>query len=167
MIGVGEVLDRKWWHFNVLGFKIPCYNFEWRRRALVCHDLHHVVTGFPFTMRGECQVAAWEFSAGRYRNIFANLFCLPLVSLGMLLIPAQTFTAFLEGQKAATLFGKDLGADVGRWPLQRLNALAEASRPPPSYAIQILKFLAWVLASIAWTLGVPGLVGVALYRALP
>lgn len=150
--------EQKWWSFKVFGLTIYCYNFEWRRRALFCHDLHHVVTGFPFTLRGECQVAAWEFSAGRYPNVFANLFCLPLLLLGMLIIPSRTLQAFLSGQKARTLFSKELGPDVGSWPLKKLKSLAVSNRAPPARAIQILKFCGWLSASIALTLGVPVLV---------
>lgn len=54
-----------WWHFEVLGVRIYCYNFNWRRQAIAHHDLHHIVTGYPCSLAGEVQVAAWEFAAGR------------------------------------------------------------------------------------------------------
>ena len=33
-------------------------NFKWRRQAIVRHDLHHVLTGYSCSMRGEFQIAA-------------------------------------------------------------------------------------------------------------
>ncbi|MEP3275702.1 MAG: hypothetical protein ABJN26_08020 [Stappiaceae bacterium] len=95
----------KWWSFRFLGLNIYCYNFKWRQEALAHHDLHHIVTGYPCTMRGEMQVATWEFAAGRYPNIFANLFCLPLVSVGVVLIPKLIWRAFRLGRRSNSLFG--------------------------------------------------------------
>lgn len=153
-----------WWHFRVFGVRLYCYNFAWRRRALFSHDLHHVVTGYPHTMRGECLVATWEFSAGRFPNIYANLFCLPLVALGALLAPVQTLKAFIAGQTSASLFERELGAEVLTWPVQQLKALTKSKRKSRPYEIQILKFFGLVLCSIALTLGVPALVAVAILR---
>ena len=38
-------------------------NWKWRRDAITRHDLHHILTGYPCTMTGEMQMAAWEFAA--------------------------------------------------------------------------------------------------------
>ena len=44
-------------------------NWKWRRDAITRHDLHHILTGYSCTMTGEMQMAAWEFAAGRYRQL--------------------------------------------------------------------------------------------------
>jgi hypothetical protein len=132
----------KWWYFRVLGLKIYCYNFKWRKRALFTHDLHHVVTGYPCTMKGEMQVATWEFAAGRFPNIFSNLFCLPLVAAGTLLIPGKTFKAFQSGQQSKSLFVFDIGRDVRTWPLEKLKALTVKNYTKRPFAFQILAFAA-------------------------
>lgn len=132
----------KWWYFRVLGLKIYCYNFNWRKRALFTHDLHHVVTGYPCTMKGEMQVATWEFAAGRFPNIFSNLFCLPLVAAGTLLIPRKTFKAFQSGQKSRSLFALNIGREVRNWPLEKLKALTVQDRAKRTFAFQILAFAA-------------------------
>lgn len=33
----------------------------WRKKAVPYHDLHHVLTGYPFSPAGEFEMAAWEF----------------------------------------------------------------------------------------------------------
>ena len=132
----------KWWYFKVLGLKIYCYNFDWRKRALFTHDLHHVVTGYPCTMKGEMQVATWEFAAGRFPNIFSNLFCLPLVAAGTLLIPGKTFKAFQRGQQSRSLFAHHLGQDVRHWPLEKLTALSVRHQTKRPLVFQILAFAA-------------------------
>ena len=132
----------KWWYFTILGFKIYCYNFSWRKRALFPHDLHHVVTGYPCTMKGEMQVATWEFAAGRYPNIFSNLFCLPLVAAGTLLIPTKTFKAFQCGQQSRSLFAFNIGREVRNWPLEKLKNLTVRSHAETPFAVQLMAFAA-------------------------
>ena len=132
----------KWWYFKVLGLKIYCFNFDWRKRALFTHDLHHVVTGYPCTMKGEMQVATWEFAAGRFPNIFSNLFCLPLVASGTLLIPRKTFKAFQSGLQSRSLFALNIGRDVRNWPLEKLKALTVQDHAKRPIAFQLLAFFA-------------------------
>ena len=79
-------------------------NFEWRRRAIAAHDLHHLMTGYPMTMRGEFQMAAWEFAAGRYRHWGATLFCAPLLVLGLVWSPPAMARAWRSGQRSRSLY---------------------------------------------------------------
>jgi hypothetical protein len=136
-----------WWSFEVLGLKICCYNFNWRRRALYVHDLHHIVTGYP-TMHGEMQVATWEFSAGRFPSLYANLFCLPLVAAGALLIPAETFRAFQEGIDSRSLYGRDLDGEALHWPVEKLRALSKKTPSRFGSSFKLLAFAA--LSSLAF-----------------
>jgi hypothetical protein len=52
------------------------------------------MTGYPKTMRGEFQIAAWEFGAGRYRDWRATIFCAPLVCAGLFRSPSRMLAAF-------------------------------------------------------------------------
>lgn len=85
-----------------LTLRLP--NFRWRRRAILRHDLHHVLTGYPCSLRGEFQVAAWEFAAGRFPHVAATLFCLPLVAAGVLWSPRALWQAFLAGRRTRGLY---------------------------------------------------------------
>ena len=78
----GGVSAKRWSPVGCRDLKVYLPNFEWRRRALPLHDIHHVLTGYPFRPTGEFEMAAWEFAAGRYPNPLSTLFCLPLVSMG-------------------------------------------------------------------------------------
>jgi hypothetical protein len=84
--------------------KVYLPNFQWRRRALPVHDLHHVITRYEFSPHGEFQMAAWEFAAGRYPSALSTLFCLPLVCMGAAVIPGKTFAAFVRGRHSRTLY---------------------------------------------------------------
>lgn len=94
-------------------------NWDWRRKAITRHDLHHILTGYPCTMTGEMQMAAWEFAAGRYRHWAATLFCMPLALLGLVCAPCRTATAFRDGLASRSLYGVELDLSM---PLTILRA---------------------------------------------
>lgn len=100
----GGVHDRHWSPLACRDLKVHLPNFQWRRRALPLHDLHHVITNYEFSPHGEFQMAAWEFAAGRYPSALSTVFCLPLVSLGAAVIPRKTFVAFVRGRHSKTLY---------------------------------------------------------------
>jgi len=79
-------------------------DFAWRRRALRAHDLHHLMTGYPMTMRGEFQLAAWENGAGRYPHWGATLFCAPLILIGLIWSPPAMLRAWRAGRATASLY---------------------------------------------------------------
>lgn len=155
----GEGTD--WWsiRFGKLAIHLP--NFAWRRRALLRHDLHHIVTGYACSPVGEMEMAAWEFSAGRFPSRLATAFCLPLVGLGALLAPKATFAAFLRGRAGTTLYGELLAdellaADVGT--LRERLAPANPARPSVG---DVAAYYALVLQSLA-LIATPPLVAVLL-----
>lgn len=88
---------------GLLTLRLP--NFAWRRHAIEAHDLHHVLTGYPCTMCGEFQMAAWEFGAGRMPHWAAALFCLPLILAGLMRAPRHLFAAFAAGCRSFSLHG--------------------------------------------------------------
>ena len=92
------------WPFTIGPVTIPMPNFSWRRAAIQRHDLHHIMTGYPFTMAGEFQVATWEFAAGRYPHWGATLLLLPLVVIGTLWSPAAIWRAFIKGRGEKSLY---------------------------------------------------------------
>jgi hypothetical protein len=105
------------WPCAIGPFTLRFPNFAWRRRALAAHDLHHLMTGYPMTMRGEFQLAAWEFGAGRYPHWGATFFCGPLILLGLLWSPPAMWRAFRSGRRSESLYamleGRG-GVDAGR-----------------------------------------------------
>ncbi len=101
--------EAKSWTCAVGPVTLRLPNFGWRRRALAAHDLHHLMTGYPMTMRGEFQMAAWELGAGRYPHWGASLMCTPLVLAGLLWSPAAILRAFRAGRRNRSLYGELAG----------------------------------------------------------
>ena len=113
------------WPFTIGPVTIPMPNFSWRRAAIQRHDIHHILTGYPFTMRGEFQVATWEFAAGRYPHWGATLLLLPLVVMGLFWSPTAIWRAFVKGRGERSLYRPELRDATGRMPME---VLAEKTR---------------------------------------
>ena len=110
------------WTCDVGPLRLRLPNFRWRREAIPLHDLHHILTGYPCSMRGEFQMAAWEFAAGRFPHPAATLFCLPLVTAGMLWSPSSMWAAFRSGRRARSLYRFEVTETFLRSPLRSLRA---------------------------------------------
>jgi hypothetical protein len=113
------------WPFTIGPVTIPMPTFSWRRAAIQRHDLHHILTGYPFTMRGEFQVATWEFAAGRYPHWGATLLLLPLVVMGLFWSPTAIWRAFMKGRGELSLYRPELRDAAGRLSV---DALMEGTR---------------------------------------
>jgi hypothetical protein len=94
-------------------------NFAWRRKAVLAHDIHHVLTQTPCTMLGECRMAAWEFGAGGMPHWGATLFCLPLAVAGAIVNPRQTWIAYRDGRRSRNLHGTSALEHILSMPLDQ------------------------------------------------
>jgi hypothetical protein len=116
-----EASNSRWTcRLGPISVRLP--NFEWRRRAILAHDLHHVLTGIPCGLRGEMQMAAWEFGAGPMPHWGATLFCLPLVVAGLFWTPRRVLRAFLAGRRSRSLHGSQAIDDLLATPLHVARA---------------------------------------------
>ena len=101
----GSAADAAEWTCPIGPLSLRLPNFAWRRRAIQAHDLHHLMTGYPMTMRGELQMAAWEFGAGSYPDWRATLFCGPLIIAGLFWSPSRMLAAYKAGRRSESLYG--------------------------------------------------------------
>ena len=141
------------WPFTIGPVTIPFPNFSWRRAAIQRHDLHHMLTGYPFTMRGEFQVATWEFAAGRYPHWGATLLLLPLVAMGLFWSPAAIWRAFVKGRRELSLYRPELHDAADRFSL---DALAERTRVRVrgTHVVDAVAF-AWLVLQSATVIAAP------------
>ena len=145
------------WPFTIGPVTIPFPNFSWRRAAIQRHDLHHMLTGYPFTMRGEFQVATWEFAAGRYPHWGATLLLLPLVVIGLFWSPAAIWRAFVKGRGELSLYRPKLRDAAAQMPLaalmERMRARGQSNRVADvaAFAWLVLQSASVIATSIAAT----------------
>ena len=148
------------WPFTIGPVTIPFPNFSWRRAAIQRHDLHHILTGYPFTMRGEFQVATWEFAAGRYPHWGATLLLLPLVVVGMLSSPAAIWRSFMKGRGELSLYRPELHDAVERLSLDALAKWTRVQARGPQ-VVDAVAF-AWLVLQSAAVIAAPiAAIGVA------
>lgn len=102
-----EARNASHWICRIGPLRLRLPNFAWRQRAIDAHDRHHMITGFPLTMAGEIQVAAWEWGAGRYPDWRATLMCGSLVLLGAVAMPRRTLRAYRYGRRCESLHPKE------------------------------------------------------------
>jgi len=93
-------------------------NTAGRRRAVRFHDLHHVLTEYPTTWRGEFEIAAWEVAGGINRYWEGWLLDLLGFACGLAVWPHRVYRAFMRGRRCGNLYYEEwddsiLAARVG------------------------------------------------------
>jgi hypothetical protein len=128
-------------------------NTAGRRRAVRFHDLHHVLTEYPTTWRGEFEIAAWEVAGGVNRYWEGWLLDLLGFAAGLFVHPRGVYRAFVRGRRSANLYFETwddsiLARRVGDERRRLgLDAGVDAARATPSWRDRA-SFAAWAGASL-------------------
>lgn len=99
---------------TVLGIPVTIPNTEGRKRAVVFHDMHHLVTGYATTNLGEAEIGAWELGSGCGEVRAAWVLNTGSLILGVFTNPARLFRAFVRGRQSENLYGRDADALLRR-----------------------------------------------------
>lgn len=126
-------------------------NTKARKRAVPHHDIHHVVTGFATTLRGEGEIGAWEIASSCADHYAAWLLNLGAMAIGLYIAPVRMWRAFLRGRHSGNTYrmaydAQLLGKSVGELQHElRLDKAVAAATLADKFA-----FFGW--ASLAlWT----------------
>ena len=99
-------LGAHWLRVRVGKWTVPLIPLWGLKRAHIAHDVHHVLTGYPTTLKGECELAAWELSSGGCRwNLFFWVDRIAVFGLGLVCHPRATLTALRRGRGCHNLYG--------------------------------------------------------------
>lgn len=93
-----------WVSVKVLGVTLKIPNTPGRRRAVRIHDVHHVLTGYDTTLRGEAEIGAWELASGCLRWPAAQILNTGAMAMGMLIAPRRTVRAWARGAATKNLY---------------------------------------------------------------
>lgn len=123
-------------------------NWDNRRRAVEKHDIHHIVTGYPSTIKGEAEISIWEVSSGCTNYWAAWFLDMQGMMLG-LLYPRAIFKAFVRGQRSLNLYHNTISTAEAKalTPAeirQRLHIPAIDEKQTPTVAEYSL-FIWWML----------------------
>jgi len=108
-----------WYPGNLVTLKfgalrLPIFPILRHDGPIVLHDLHHMLSGYPPTWRGEAELAAWELGSGGCRgHLFYWLDRLTFLLAGVLAAPFATWRAFVRGRRSENLFGQEPEALLG------------------------------------------------------
>lgn len=137
-----------------------------RVRAVRYHDLHHVLTGYPTTMKGETEIGAWELASGCGTMPAAWVLNMLAMAIGVVIDRKALFAAFMRGRHSGNLYdGEDLEALLGR-PLGEQRARLRLDRePPPATAGDRAAFVAYAAGGVVLQLVVVAMLLVPLVGA--
>lgn len=79
-------------------------NFDARRKAVLKHDIHHLLTGYETSLSGESEISAWEIASGCKSYWAAFLINTSGTMLGIPINFFGTLKAFSRGRKTKNLY---------------------------------------------------------------
>jgi hypothetical protein len=141
--------EDRWVKVKVGVFPLWFPNLPSRRRAVRYHDLHHILTEYGTTWRGEAEIGAWEVATGGGATAVGWLLDLLAFAVGLVIHPRGVYRAFLRGRHSANLFRARfddalLAQEVGVMRRElRLGGGVRASVGDKA------AFVAWALAGVA------------------
>jgi hypothetical protein len=121
-----------------------------RVKAVKFHDLHHVLTEYPTTWRGEAEIGAWEVATGCAAHYQGWLLNLLAFAVGLAINPRGVYRAFMRGRQSRNLyrttFSDELLARTVGDMRRELELDKELAPPAPA---DRRAFVFWSLASAA------------------
>lgn len=121
-----------------------------RVKAVRFHDIHHVLTEYPTTWKGESEIGAWEVATGCATHYQAWLLNLLAFAIGLAINPRGVYRAFMRGRRSRNLYRTTfndelLMRNVG--DVRRELDLDKTHAPPATADRRA--FIFWSLASAA------------------
>lgn len=91
----------------LFGQPVSFPNTQGRKKAVVFHDMHHILTGYKTNNLGEAEISAWELGSGCFKNRFAWVINTFGLCLGIFKSPSRVFRAFVRGRSSQNVYGRD------------------------------------------------------------
>lgn len=79
-------------------------NFDARRKAVIKHDIHHLLTEYETTVAGESEISAWEVASGCKKYHAAFLIDVSGAMLGYIINFYGVLKAFARGRRTKNLY---------------------------------------------------------------
>ena len=79
-------------------------NFDARRKAVLKHDIHHLLTGYTASITGEYEICAWEIASGCKKYWAAFILDTSGLMLGIPFYFWGTLKAFARGRRTNNLY---------------------------------------------------------------
>lgn len=86
-------------------------NFDARRKAVIKHDIHHLLTGYKTTLKEESEISAWEIASGCKKYWAAFLIDTSGMMIGIPINFWGTLKAFSRGRKTKNLYSDEISTE--------------------------------------------------------
>ena len=132
-------------------------NTATRKRAIPLHDLHHIATGYPTTLRGEAEIAAWEIAGGCTDHWAAWVLNTSGFAYGLVLAPRRVYRAFMRGRHGRTLYHSGWDDQLLELRVGELRRRLATDAAPRATWRDRAAFVGWVAMVAAPAIGVAAL----------
>lgn len=136
-------------------YSILLPNTNGRKKALIKHDIHHLLTDYNVDFKGELEIGGWEVASGC--SNYYGIWMLNLIGMatGLFLIPKRTYNAFIKGIGAMNLYQLELeDADYRNRSLEDIQKTLKydpANKGEKNWKNNV-KFICWSIIAIIATL---------------
>ena len=143
--------EERWIKVKVWRVPIRLPNTTGRQKAVRLHDLHHILTEYPTTWRGEAEISAWEVGGGGLRRYYAGwLLDLMNIAQGLLINPRGLYRAFLRGRRCANLYSTEFTDELLSQRVGVYRHLLKLDEPPSLTTTRDrAAFVFWAVAGVA------------------
>ena len=147
--------EERWIKVKIWRIPIRLPNTKGRRKAVRLHDLHHVLTEYPTTWRGEAEISAWEIGSGGLHRYYAGwVLDLMNIAQGLTINPRAIYRAFMRGTQNGNLYGTEFNDELLAQTVGEYRRRLRLHEPlAPASWTDRLAFIAWALAGVGTYLG--------------
>jgi len=138
-------------------FHIYFPNFDARRKAVVLHDIHHLVTGYEASsIIGESEISAWEIASGCKKYWAAFMIDVHGVLIGLPIHPLRVLRAFARGRRTINLYHdilpQEQALDTDIEQLKKMLKLdVHGKNTPPNFA-DVMLFLGFLVFAVFYSI---------------
>jgi hypothetical protein len=136
-----------WIKIGPIPFAYP--NTKGRKRLVLAHDLHHLLTGYGADLIGEAELGAWELGTG-IRDPSAVRYEIRVLGFMLPRSPGRLRTAFVRGRHCRNLLGRSLDDATLSRTVAELRRELGLDRPvPEATAEDRREWRRWALKAVA------------------
>lgn len=133
----------------LFGKPVAFPNTEGRKKAVVFHDLHHILTGYKTNNLGEAEISAWELGSGCFKNKFAWVINTFGLCLGIFKSPSRVFGAFVRGRHSQNVYGRNAEQLLGQEVAELRDELGLSDAPRKASPTDWILFSAYLGTAFA------------------
>lgn len=135
-----------------LSLRLP--NTASRVRAVRLHDLHHVLTGYDTSWKGEAEIGAWELASGCADHFAAWFLNFSAMGIGLVIAPRAVFAALLRGRHTRNLYREEFREALLAEPVGAMRRRLGLDAPVPlPGAADRMAMAGWAAAALVIWMG--------------